>query len=148
MSFTTHWLTIPAANTTANYPSDGVGGVTASPASAFTGSFFRHRYRVYGITCIASESGGADNTVTVKDSDGTTVCTLTLVADMTAGHRVSLPENAGQAAAPGSADVPLDPEAGIVLDRVFTVQQSNATDWTITVLFSVEVEQGRGLFAS
>lgn len=139
MALETYWMTIPATNTADNYPSNGYGGVTASPASAFVPSTTRpFRYRIYGLVLLADDATN-NNTVTIKDSAGTTLASVIMTHTNTAGARYPLPDSAGLPAGAGSVTVPLNPEGGLVVeDLKFTAAQNQAATWSVNVLFAVE----------
>lgn len=137
MATSTYFMTIPAANTSDNHPSNGYGGVTTSASARFRPLSSTGVYRIYGITCIAAAA--SPNLITVKDLDGTTVFTTTLPASLTANFRVAVPDNANTTAS-GNLVMPFSVDGGLPIKGGFTISQGNVTTWSINVLFTVEPE--------
>jgi len=150
-----YYMDIPATNVTAQYPTDGAGGITATAGSAMStspdGQIIRN-FRVLGIQPTGTPPASTNN-VTVTTNAGATSVTV-LPSSATGGGYYSLPEQAGITAANEAVYTPLGAmidrtavwpsniDQGMACGKSFTVTQSNAVTWALRIWFSADVAAG------
>jgi hypothetical protein len=140
-----YYMDIPATNVTAQYPSDGVGGITtdagAKIASGPNGVAWAN-IRVLGVEPTASAA--STNLITITPTGGTAV-TTTLPTSATANGFYALPEQGGKTpadVAAYAADYQIGAgDGGVPVGSSFTAKQGNAVTWAVRIWFTADYTQ-------